>query len=37
MAIVMTRFKRANPDNDGTVDDRELHSPAGQALLRLIK
>ena len=29
-------FKAANPDNDGTIDLKELESPAGQALLKLI-
>jgi Ca2+-binding EF-hand superfamily protein len=30
-------FKRADPDNDGTIDAKELNSPAGHALLRLLK
>ena len=28
--------RRSNPDNDGTVDLKELESPAGQELLKLI-
>ena len=30
-------FKRADPDNDGTIDAKELNSAAGHALLRLLK
>ena len=30
-------FKKAHPDNDGTIDAKELSSPAGHALLRLLK
>ena len=37
LALVEQRFKAADPDNDGTVDANELRSPAGQALLRLLK
>jgi hypothetical protein len=29
-------FRAANPDMDGTIDLRELGSPAGQRLLKLI-
>jgi hypothetical protein len=37
LALVEQRFKVADPDNDGTVDASELSSPAGQALVRLLK
>jgi Ca2+-binding EF-hand superfamily protein len=37
LAVVEQRFKAANPDNDGTLDANELNSPAGRALLRLMK
>jgi hypothetical protein len=37
LALVEQRFKAANRDNDGTVDAGELKSPAGQALVRLLK
>ena len=37
MAVVEARFKAANPDNDGTLDAKELRSRAGLALLRLVK
>ena len=30
------KFKAANPDDDGTIDEKELASPAGQELLKLI-
>jgi hypothetical protein len=30
-------FKKADPDNDGTIDAKELASPPGHALLRLLK
>jgi len=30
------QFEAANPDNDGTVDQKELDSPAGQELQKLI-
>jgi Ca2+-binding EF-hand superfamily protein len=36
LTIVEKRFKAANPDNDGTVDEKELTSRAGRALLRLL-
>jgi hypothetical protein len=36
MALVEKKFKAADPDNDGTVDLKELDSPEGQALLKLI-
>jgi len=29
-------FKRANSDNDTTIDAKELKTPAGHALLRLL-
>jgi hypothetical protein len=37
MALVEKTFKAADPDNDGTLDLKELNSPAGQALLKLIQ
>jgi Ca2+-binding EF-hand superfamily protein len=37
LALVERRFKAADRDNDGTVDASELRSPAGQALVRLLK
>ena len=30
------KFEAANPDNDGTIDLKELESPKGQELLKLI-
>ena len=36
LAFVEVAFKRANPDNDGTLDAKELKTPAGRALLRLL-
>jgi len=33
----LTYFNAANPDWDGTLDDKELNSRAGAALLRLLK
>jgi Ca2+-binding EF-hand superfamily protein len=36
LAIVEKRFKAANPDNDSTLDDKELNSRPGRALLRLL-
>jgi hypothetical protein len=35
-AVVEAKFKAANPDNDPTVDQKKLDSPAGQELLKLI-
>jgi hypothetical protein len=35
LAVVEKRFNAANPD--GTLDAKELRTPAGQALLRLLK
>jgi hypothetical protein len=35
--VVEKRFKAADLDNDGTLDDKELHSRAGEALLRLLQ
>lgn len=37
LAMVEQRFAAADPDHDGTLDAKELHSRAGQALLRLLK
>jgi hypothetical protein len=36
MALVEKKFKAADPDNDGTLDLKELDSLAGQELLKLI-
>jgi Ca2+-binding EF-hand superfamily protein len=36
LGIVEKRFKAANPDNDGTLDEKELASRNGRALLRLL-
>ena len=37
LAIVEQRFKAADRDNDGTLEAKELRSPAGRALLRLLR
>ena len=37
LAVVEQRFKAADPDNDGTLDAKELRSRSGRALLRLLK
>jgi hypothetical protein len=37
LAVVQKRFNAANRDADGTLDARELRTPAGRALLRLLK
>jgi hypothetical protein len=37
LALVEQRFRAADPDHDGTLDASELSSPAGQALVRLLK
>jgi Ca2+-binding EF-hand superfamily protein len=37
LAYVEVLFKKADPDNDGAIDAKELSSPAGHALLRLLK
>ena len=37
LAYVERMFLLANPDKDGTLDRVELGSPAGQALLRLLR
>jgi Ca2+-binding EF-hand superfamily protein len=37
LAVLERRFKAADPDNDGTLDRSELATPAGAALLRLLK
>ena len=34
---VETVFKRADPDNDGTVDAKEARTHAGRTLLRLLR
>jgi len=36
LALTETRFKLADPDNDGKLDAKELESEAGQALLKLL-
>ena len=37
LAYVERMFLQANPDKDGTLDRAEMASPAGQALLRLLR
>jgi len=37
IAIVLRRFHKVNKDSDKTIDAAELDTPAGQALLQLIK
>jgi hypothetical protein len=37
LAVVEQRFNAANPDGDGTLDAKELSTPAGHALLRLLR
>jgi hypothetical protein len=37
LKVVESRFEAADPDNDGTLDEKELRSRAGQALLRLLQ
>ena len=34
---IRDRFKAADPDNDGTVDAKELSGPAGSALVALMR
>jgi hypothetical protein len=36
LKIVEDRFKAADPDNDGTLDEKQLRSRGGQKLLRLL-
>jgi hypothetical protein len=35
--VVEQRFKAADPDNDGTVDEKELSASEGAALLGLLE
>lgn len=37
LAIVQQRFHAANPDGDWTLDAKELATPAGRALLQLLR
>ena len=37
LSLTETRFKLADPDNDGMLDAKELDSEAGQALLKLLQ
>lgn len=37
LAVAERRFHAANRDNDATLDAKELRTPAGRALLRLLK
>jgi Ca2+-binding EF-hand superfamily protein len=37
LAVVEKRFKAADKDNDGTLSSWELHTPAGKALVRLLR
>jgi hypothetical protein len=36
MAVAEMRFNAADTDHDGTLDAKELRSPAGRNLLRLV-
>lgn len=37
LSLTETRFKLADPDNDGTLDAKELDGDAGQSLLKLCR
>ena len=37
LSLTETRFKLADPDNDGKLDAKELDSEAGQSLLKLLQ
>ena len=37
LALVEARFKAADPDNDGTLGAKELKTPTGKALVKLLK
>jgi hypothetical protein len=37
LAYVEALFKKADPDSDGTLDAKELQSPAGRELHRLMQ
>ena len=37
LTFVEQRFKAADKDNDGTLSSWELHTPAGKALVRLLR
>jgi hypothetical protein len=37
LAFVEQRFKAADKDHDGTLASWELHTPAGKALVRLLR
>lgn len=37
LSVVDNRFRAANPDNDKAIDEKELSSRAGRALLRLLQ
>jgi len=37
LKVVENRFKAADPDNDGTLDEKELRSRIGQSLLRQLQ
>jgi hypothetical protein len=37
LSLTETRFKLADPDNDGKLDAKELESPPGQLLLKLLQ
>ena len=37
LELVETQFKTADPNNDGTLDAKELESKAGQDLLKLLQ
>ena len=35
--MVEMRFKAADPDNDGTLDEKELQTAAGKSFLLLVE
>jgi hypothetical protein len=37
LAVVEQRFKAADKDHDGKLNSWELHTPAGKALVRLLR
>jgi len=37
LSLTETRFKLADPDNDGKLDAKELDSPPWQLLLKLLQ
>jgi Ca2+-binding EF-hand superfamily protein len=37
LALIEKRFKTADPDDDGTIDAKELKSAAGRSLVLIVK